>query len=270
MKRTFLALSLSLVASIALAHSPFVAPSSYLVNGGQTSIIAGFAEQPFDSEVTIKGFDFKVIYPDGEKDDLTLINSKTMSIADIDTAQKGTYQLVGSRTGELKYVKLGNRWLRVLDARTDAVAPLAERQFAVQSEVTDKTPQTTVKRHDQVTSYFTKKATSKINIPLENHGLSVDFSGHPNQISLQKPFTLKLKLNQQPAVGYQIELEKQPTWDGEKIEVNKLMTNQNGEVVLPFSGVGQYIVTVTSPEQKETVKPDAETYRSIVSLYVNP
>lgn len=270
MKRTFLAICLSSVVSFAVAHSPFVAPMSYLVNGGHTGILAGFAEQPFDSEVAIKGFDFKVIYPEGEEETLTLTNSKTLSIADIDTAQKGTYQVVGSREGELKYVKLGQRWLRVLDAKSDSVPPLVERQFAVQSEVTDKTPQTLVKRYDQVGSYFTKKEATALQSIVSNHGLTMTFSSHPNQISLQKPVTLKLSLNHQPAVGYQVELEQQPTNGGEQSEAVKLMTNQKGEVVLPFSGVGQYIVTVTSPEQKQTLKPTAETYRSIVSLYVNP
>lgn len=270
MKYKILALLLGSITTASMAHSPFVAPNSYLVNGGNTGIIAGFAEQPFDSEVAIRGFDFQVIYPDGEIDDLTLLNSKTMSIADVDTAQAGTYQVIGTRSADIKYAKQGRRWLRVLDAKADAVAPLAERQFTIPSEITAKTPQMSVKRHDVIQSYFTKKSVSPVNTVGMNNGLSLYFSEHPNKITLNQPLTLQVKLQNTPAVNYQVELEKQPMQDSEKVEVIKLITNTKGEVVLPIKMTGQYVVTVISPELKEAQQPDSETYRSIVSFYVNP
>ena len=270
MKRSILAFLMGVMTHTAMAHAPFVVPQSYLVNGGNTGVIAGFAEQPFDSEVVIRGFDFDVVYPDGDIGDLTLVNSKTMSIADIDTAQAGTYQIIGKRIGDIKFAQQGQRWLRVLDAEADRVEPLAKRNFTIPSEITAKTPQITVKRHDLVGSYFSKKETSPIEKMIDNHGLEVQFSEHPNQIQIGKPLSLKLNLNQKPAVNYQVELEKQPTLASEKTEVIKLKSNQQGEVKLPLAGIGQYIVTITSPELNETVKPAPETHRTILSFYVNP
>ena len=270
MKQTFLVMLLGVMTTASMAHSPFVVPNSYLVNGGNTGVIAGFAEQPFDSEVAIRGFDFKVIYPDGETSNLTLLNSKTMSIADIDTAQDGTYQVVGTRSADIKYAKQGNHWLRVFDAQADAVAPLAERQFTIPSEITEKTQQLAVKRHDLISSYFTKKLASPIHNVVNNNGLVLRFSEHPNKITLGKPLSLKVELNNKPAVNYQVELEKQPMQDSGKVNPVKLVTNLKGEVILPVNTVGQYIITITSPELKENQKPENETYRSIVSFYVNP
>ncbi|OTG82479.1 hypothetical protein B9T31_14350 [Acinetobacter sp. ANC 4558] len=270
MKRTFLALLLGAVATTSMAHSPFVAPYSYLVDGENTGIVAGFAEQPFDSEIAIRGYDFKVINPNGEIKDLTLINSKAMSIADIEAGQEGTYQVIGSRVGDIKYAKQGNRWLRVMNAEGDTLAPIAERNFITPAEVNSKTQQHTVKRYDQLSSFFTKKKVSKLNAPISNQGLNITFSEHPNHLSLAKPLSLKVSLNQKPASNYQIELEKQPTSDLEKAELITLVTNQQGEIILPITAVGQYVVSVTSPEQKATVKPNAESHRSILSFYVNP
>lgn len=251
------------------AHTPFVAPSSYVVQGGHSAILAGFSEQPFDSEVAIKGFDFKVIYPDGEDQALTLIASKALSIADIDTVQTGTYQMLGQRVGELKYAKLGERWLRILDAEASHVPALAARNFAIPTEVTAKDPQISVQRFDQVLSYFSKKQPSSLSTSIEQ-GMQVGFSTHPNQISLQQPLSLQLKLNNKPAAGFQILLEKQATVLGESIQKQQVETNAMGEVVLPWTAAGQYRVTISSPEAKVGQKPNSVAYRTILSLWVNP
>lgn len=252
------------------AHAPFVAPSSYVVEGGNTAVLAGFAEQAFDSEVAIKGFNFKVLTPKGETQELTLSHSKVLSLADVKTDQAGTYTVTGLRTGELKYAKVGQRWLRVLDAKTEGLSPLTERHFVTPSEVQAKSPQFTVQRFDQLLSYFSKQQQSELKQEYTQQGLSLVFSSHPNQISLKKPFTIKLNLGNKPASGFQVTLEKQITTLGEAEKVTQLQTNGSGEVTLLFPAVGQYLVTMTSPEQSEKFRPNAQTYRTILSLYVNP
>lgn len=270
MKKIGLTCLLSILVVNSWAHAPFVAPSSYVVEGGNTAVLAGFAEQAFDSEVAIKGFNFKVLTPKGETQELTLSHSKVLSLADVKTDQAGTYTVTGLRTGELKYAKVGQRWLRVLDAKTEGLSPLTERHFVTPSEVQAKSQQFTVQRFDQLLSYFSKQQQSELKQEYTQQGLSLVFSSHPNQISLKKPFTIKLNLGNKPASGFQVTLEKQITTLGEAEKVTQLQTNGSGEVTLLFPAVGQYLVTMTSPEQSEKFRPNAQTYRTILSLYVNP
>ena len=77
-------------------------------------------------------------------------------------------------------------------------------------------------------------------------------------------------MGNKPASGFQVTLEKQITTLGEAEKVTQLQTNGSGEVTLLFPAVGQYLVTMTSPEQSEKFRPNAQTYRTILSLYVNP
>ena len=270
MKKIGLTCLLSILVVNSWAHAPFVAPSSYVVEGGNTAVLAGFAEQAFDSEVAIKGFNFKVLTPKGETQELTLSHSKVLSLADVKTDQAGTYTVTGLRTGELKYAKVGQRWLRVLDAKTEGLSPLTERHFVTPSEVQAKSQQFTVQRFDQLLSYFSKQQQSELKQEYTQQGLSLVFSSHPNQISLKKPFTIKLNLGNKPASGFQVTLEKQITTLGEAEKVTQLQTNGSGEVTLLFPAVGQYLVTMTSLEQSEKFRPNAQTYRTILSLYVNP
>ncbi len=270
MKKIGLTCLLSILVVNSWAHAPFVAPSSYVVEGGNTAVLAGFAEQAFDSEVAIKGFNFKVLTPKGETQELTLSHSQVLSLADVKTDQAGTYTVTGLRTGELKYAKVGQRWLRVLDAKTEGLSPLTERHFVTPSEVQAKSQQFTVQRFDQLLSYFSKQQQSELKQEYTQQGLSLVFSSHPNQISLKKPFTIKLNLGNKPASGFQVTLEKQITTLGEAEKVTQLQTNGSGEVTLLFPAVGQYLVTMTSPEQSEKFRPNAQTYRTILSLYVNP
>lgn len=175
MKKIGLACLLSILVANGWAHAPFVAPSSYVVEGGNTAILAGFAEQAFDSEVAIKGFNFKVLTPKGETQELTLSHSKALSLADVKTDQAGTYTVTGLRTGELKYAKVGQRWLRVLDAKAEDLVPLAERHFVTPSEVQAKTQQFTVQRFDQLLSYFSKQQYSTVKQDPTQQGLRLEF-----------------------------------------------------------------------------------------------
>ena len=261
---------LSIFSLNTMAHSPFTAPSNYLVNGNNTSILAGFAEQPFDSEVAIRGFDFKVINPKGEVQKLELSSTESLSTANVNSSLDGTYQVIGERNAAIEYAKIGKRWLRVLDAKGATVPPLDARNFVLPTELTAKHEKFEAQRFENVLSFFSKYKQSDLQANSSKSGLTFAYSLHPNLIRAGQPFTLTVNLNQKAAVGYQVQLEQQQTDLTKKNEVIKLKTDVQGKVVLPFNATGQYIVTITSPEQKENVKPEPLTYRSILSFYVNP
>ena len=269
MKKIILALALSAVSYTAMAHAPFTAPSNYVVNGANTSILAGFAESPFDSEVAIKGFDFHVINPKGEVKNLTLSHTQSLSIANVDSSVDGTYQIIGKRAAAIQYAKVGKRWLRVLDAKGASVPPLEAREFILPTELTNKHEKFDVERIDTLLSYFSKYQSSTLAKPQAVTGLALAFSKHPNLIQAGDSTTLTVQLGEKAVANYLVNVEQQQTHVAEKPQTLKLKTNAQGQVVLNLKP-GQYIVTITSPETDENVKPAAVTYRTIVSMHVAP
>lgn len=269
MKKWLAAYALGLCTLQVWAHAPFVAPSSYLVQGGNTAILAGFAEAPFDSEVAIRGFEFQVIHPQGENKSLELTNVSSISTAAIETAQAGSYQIVGVRSGNLKYAKVGQRWLRVLDAKQDTLPPLQQRHYITPVELKPTFEQLTVNREDQLLSYFSKTHSSALHTLGQSDGLQVRFATHPNLLTAEQPLALSVTINNQPAKLYDVKVEKQSHSEKENRGVQNLKTDANGKLNVAFKGAGQYLLTITSPEAPLTVKPEANSHRTIISLWVN-
>jgi uncharacterized GH25 family protein len=59
MKKISLACLLSILVANGWAHAPFVAPSNYVVEGGNTAILAGFAEQALTRKWPLKALTLK-------------------------------------------------------------------------------------------------------------------------------------------------------------------------------------------------------------------
>ncbi len=268
MKKALLALVVSLVSVNSFSHAPFVAPSNFIVAGGHTAVFAGFAELPFDSEVAIRGFEFSLFNPNGEKKALPLTNTKAVSVADVETSQEGTYQVIGQRKADIKYANLDQRWLRVLDTKDTKLKPLSERDFISELEVNEKTPQVSVKRFDDVITYFSKGKSSKL-VKNSDANLTLEYSVHPNELKKNQPLMIDLAVKGRVAKNFNVEVEKQHIGLGEKDVVMKTISNNKGKVILNFSETGAYVVTVSSPDTEEKVKPIADVYRTIISLNVS-
>lgn len=267
MKKLILTLAVSLVSVNSFSHAPFVAPSNFVVAGGHTAILAGFAESPFDSEVAIRGFEFNSFNPSGEKKALSLTNIKSLSVADVETAQEGTYQIIGQREAKIKYANLDQRWLRVLDTKGTTLKPLSEREFIAETEITEKTPQVSVNRFDEVVTYFSKAKSSALQNNLHEN-LTLKYSVHPNELKKNQPLILELSVKGKIAKSFNVNVEKQQDQLNTEAISFKTIANDKGKVILNFPESGAYIVTIGSPDMAENVKPKADVYRTIISLNV--
>ena len=208
MNKLILSALVLMTTSFSYAHAPFVAPYQFLVQGGNTAITAGFADAPFDTEVAIRGFDFIQINPKGEQSKLELTNTKTLSVADLAVPLDGSYQILGQRQGELKYAKVANRWMRILDVKADRLPPLSKREFIASSEVTVKMPQKASIRYDEVLTYVSKKTNSDLTV-IAGRPLNIAYSIHPNQLSQTKPLLLSAHLHGKVVQGGSVVLEKE-------------------------------------------------------------
>lgn len=268
MKQSLLPLALLALSTQSFAHAPYVAPNSYIVQGEQTAILSSFAEEPFDAEYAISGFDFSVLPPTAEQQKLTLTEGKALSSATVETAQEGTYQVLGQRKSDLKYAQVAKRWLRVMDVKSTDLAPLAQRDFVLPSEITAKNKQQNVQRIEEITSYFSKNKTTAVRTSSDPTRLVLNYSTHPNQLSTKAPLTLNMSLNQKPVQGLDIQVEQQLTQIGQKLETLKLKSDAKGDVKIAFPSAGQYLITVTTPEQKDQPKLAERSYRSIITVFV--
>lgn len=269
MKQYLLPLVMLAFSSQSFAHAPYVAPNSYIVQGEQTAIFAAFAEEAFDAEYAISGFDFSVLSPQAERQILTLSNDKAVSSATVITPQDGTYQVIGQRKSNLKYALLGKRWLKVIDVKSSDLPPLAQRSFALPSEVSAKNKQKSVERFEEISSFFSKNKTTALQLDTNPKGLSLRYSTHPNQLSSKTPLLLGIQLNAKPVAGLDVRVEKQLTRVGEKTEAIQLQSDAKGQVSIVFPSAGQYVITVSTAEPQEQQQPASQSYRSIVTVWVN-
>ena len=269
LKLTLLTSMVAIMAMSAQAHSPFIAPQSYIVEGNNTTVIGGFAEKAFDSEVALRGFSFAVTYPDLETDELKIQAGKSLSIADVESGQKGTYKLVGARDSKLEFVQVGKKWLRVFNSEAKNLPPLAERNFITPAEVTAKMKKVSSTRYERLLSFFSKSQTTDAVLVGKGQGLLVQFSQHPNTLTTTQPLTLTFTIDGKLQTGLSVvALKNLAKVDEKELEI-KQTTNGQGQVQLTFPQAGQYLIEVNSPEVKEGVQPSAETHRLNISLQVN-
>ena len=107
-------------------------------------------------------------------------------------------------------------------------------------------------------------------MPVAEENLNLKYSIHPRKLRQSVPLTLTASVNKQPAQHFKAVLEKQITSAEEKELKIETTANAQGELQLQFPLAGNYILTLTSPELDGKQKPDAKTYRTIVSLSVQP
>lgn len=258
---------LATITAQTMAHAPYTAPNQFWIEGGNTAIVAGFAEKPFDSEVAIRGFEFQVFDPKVNMKAVELSSVSSMSFANINTDLDGTYQILGQREAPIQYAKINKKWLRILDPKGAPVPPLADRNFVTETELTAKTDKFSVTRFDEVLSYFSKNKTSDL-VTLKDANLNIQYSVHPNLIKVNQRVELSVQAKNKAAQHFNIHVEKRLNQQAEIVTEFTTKTDLSGRAQVSFPKVGQYILTISSPEENPENKPQAETYRTIISLNV--
>jgi hypothetical protein len=267
---TRLTMACSLLAGANLqAHSPFIAPQAYLVDGNSSTILAGFAEVPFASEFALQGYALSLTTPKGASSSLNIQGSKYLTVADIDTAEQGSYKVQAKRDHRLQYVQVDGRWLLVMDSHGQSLAPLAERKFITPQEVKDTMPKASSIRHEQLLAFLSKQQLSTQVLKPTEQGLQLGFSQHPNALRSQQLLRIQLSLAGKALAGYSAKLSKQPTAIDEAVWESRSSTNAQGELELSFPKAGQYFLEINSPEAAQGAKPVAESYRVNVALSVD-
>ncbi|OUY06708.1 DUF4198 domain-containing protein [Acinetobacter populi] len=251
------------------AHSPFIAPQAYTIDGDGTAVIGGFAEAPFASEFALSGFAVAVNDPNGQVQQLELKGTKFLTAADAETKAEGTYKITATRENKLEFANVNGKWLRVMESHNEQLPPLAERNFITPAEVTAKIKKVSSTRYEQLIGYFSKAKLTDTVLQANQKGLDVQFSQHPNSLTTAQPLTLTFTVDGKVHKGLDIVAIKQwASVDEKEIEI-KQTSNEKGQVQLAFPQAGQYIIEVNSPATAEKAQPAAQTYRLNIALQVN-
>lgn len=262
--------ALLLAASVTVqAHTPFIAPQAYIIDGNGVPVIGGYAEAPFSSEFALSGYTIAVNEPNGQVQQLELKGSKYLTAADVETKEEGTYKITAVRENKLEFAQVNGKWLRVMENHNEKLPPLAERSFITPAEVTAKIKKVNSTRHEQLIGYFSKAKLTDGVLKSSQKGLDVQFSQHPNSLTTAQPLTLTFTVDGKVQKGLDIVAIKQwASVDEKEVEI-KHTSNDKGQVQLNFPKAGQYIIEVNSAETPEKVQPAAQTHRLNIALQVN-
>lgn len=266
LKSILIMASLSSIAILSHAHTPFLAPQAYVIDGNNTAVTAGFAELPFAAEVALKGFTFQATTPSGDVQKLELKDSKTFTIADLKTPEDGTYTVLATRHNAIEYVHVNNKWLRIMDSKSEQLPPLAERQFITPQEVPAQAKKITSTRYEQLISFLSKTKTTDQHLT-PTQGLKVAFSIHPNQIKHHTPVSLSISLDDKAQANYTVSISKQVTHVDEKPQTLELISDSNGQVNFKLPQTGQYFIEVNSPATAKDTAPVSSVYRQNIAIY---
>jgi uncharacterized GH25 family protein len=101
------------LAGPALAHSPYLLPSTFDVTDRKLVTVQGsFTESFFSPEVVMKSDAWAVVGPDGARTPLTATNLRELALVEVTTDKPGTYRVTtGQRTGRTaKAVLVKGEW----------------------------------------------------------------------------------------------------------------------------------------------------------------
>ncbi|MGB0833218.1 MAG: DUF4198 domain-containing protein [Psychrobium sp.] len=156
----------------ALAHTPYLQPTSFEVNrSGKVSFDASFAEKFFVPEVAFNNSIFKVTGPDGKQttpEFLSVLSTRTVAEHTLKT--EGTYRVsTGNRLGKIFkiYKKDGER-----HAAKDPKAPLPKGAKLLSF----------FQSNTKAETYVTKGKPSQGALAATNEGLELVMNTHPNEL----------------------------------------------------------------------------------------
>ena len=252
------------------AHAPYVAPLNFQTYNLNTSIIAGFYDNPFASEVALKNFKFIKITPDGTKSDIAdqeWAQTQTLSQYSLDNKVDGTYRIRGVREGkETRYAKIGQQW-KLIVASNPTQDPLPDHVI-LEKDLPKKATIKTVKTTDIVETFVSRKSLSEPAVKAQQAGFNVEFSTHPSQFKTKQNIQLKVTNQGQAVANAKVEILAQTTNFSHESTVQSLKTDQNGILTFQIDKANQYLMIIEDQESFDLKKNELNRYRYTLSFNV--
>ncbi|RYZ89779.1 MAG: DUF4198 domain-containing protein [Moraxellaceae bacterium] len=258
-----------LTAMPAMAHQAYIIALGDMPEGKQVLLHAGYTEALFVPEFPLEA-SYSSLSPDGQKQGLQpLTGAKSATLLELPLPQPGTYKVVATKQSKTNYAQQNGQWKAVYDMAADKAPAASERPYLINSEVKATDQQQVSTLHGHVLTYVSKEKTSSTVLAPTGEGLEFKLAQHPNQLTQQQGLTLQVLFNGKPISGVGLHLERAgaPHAHDENAEDKPdFVSNQDGQVIIPFAQAGQYLLHATYPNQKTGAQPVSDRYQSALSL----
>ena len=230
---------------VALAHMPFMLPNMFdLTDRDHVTIQAGFAEDPFISEVVMKSDAFHTQGPGGAVapiNDVTYL--RDLAVFEAQVPAKGTYRISsGERFGRKgkMYKSAAGEWVIGEGAEKPASAQLVDVQSMTLAEV-----------------YVTRGSPTKDALAPTGKSLELRPITHPSEIFAAQPATFELLFEGKPVAGANVEVYRSAgNYDGKKKIDGQITTDAAGRFSITAPDAGTYLALIrhrtASPAGAET------------------
>jgi uncharacterized GH25 family protein len=227
MKFLSAALAVTMAATAAHAHSPYLLPNTFdATDRDHITVQAAFAEHFFAPDVVMKADDYHAIGPDGGR--LTVTPTYLQDVAVFETATKanGTYRITtGTRAGRISKAFLNKGEWEFLDPEKPVPAGVnaVDMQSITRAEV-----------------YVSRGAPTDAALAAIGKGIEFRALTHPNSIFVGQPAVFETLLDGKPLPNQTIELHRadEVYADGDKGET--LVTDAAGRFTVKAAAPGLY------------------------------
>jgi uncharacterized GH25 family protein len=244
-----LALLFCLGATRAAAHTPYLAPSTFSPQPGQTiAVDAAFAEVFFVPEAAFDQTTLSITSPDGRVTPFQqAVTMKTRVAAEHTLPESsGTYRLdSGLRRGATFRVwEINGKKETSRDAETQIPAGakvLSNFQALTRAE-----------------AYVTIKTPDRRALAARGQGLELIASTHPNDLYAGESFAFAVHYDGKPLANQRIEITEAVWTSDRKPEVVTLTSDAQGQVVFPLKRAGTWVALVRHRTPAPAGAPVAE------------
>lgn len=265
---TSVALAALTLAASALAHTPYLVPTTFEPDGDQVTVMTALTNgRFFTPEFPIKGDAFLVIDSTGK-----IAQGKGQTLRDFGVFEAnlwgpGTYRIsTGDRdVRTLNLGQVGDKWRPIKDAKDGPVqAPFVDRAtLAPGARVV------AVRTIVRAETYVTRGAPSTVIAPISGKGLEVAPRTLPNSLFATKGFEFQLLFDGTPVPAAAFTVFRANDSYAPRTFVLNSKTDPRGEGHIAFDGPGVYVMEV---QRAWTLSDptDAKTYLYSLTLEVTP
>jgi hypothetical protein len=253
-----------LPAAPALAHTPYILPNSFDVQGARVTLMGAVTEDDYftpDGALAVPAF--LETSPDGQAAEVRpAAILKDLTVTEAAIAAPGTYRF---STGQYvmrttTFVNLDGKWLSV---RAPRARPMGEGAGApgggppgggggppnsiAQADVPAGAPSRQTESVSVVETYVTKGAPTDAALKTAGQGLELKPVTHPNAVYVDQGFAFQLLVDGKPLAAAPISVYRAGNiYDDRRIAV-ETRTDANGMGKVAFNQPGIYLLTTHAP-----------------------
>ncbi|TCM15682.1 putative GH25 family protein [Novosphingobium sp. PhB165] len=216
----------SLAATSALAHSPYLLPNGFTIDGqDHVTVEAAFSEHVFVPAIAMQSDGFQVVAPDGTASALKPVMLRDLAVLEVPTPADGTYRISsGERQGRVsKAAFIDGQW-EFIDPRR----PLPPGVTPVDMQSVTKAE-----------AYVSRGTPTQTVLAPTGKGIEYRAVTHPDAIHAGKPAEFQILFDGKPLANADVEVEEARPGEVENVRLPLMTSDAQGifHVTAPRPGL---------------------------------